>query len=72
MKITYDMVWKSSGIEEYCVDASDLGLAPGAWPMAMNTSMGNELPFVLDYQNDAGHFVYKQAGGCVSLLVFND
>lgn len=54
-------------------DASDLGLPVGYFPPQLPTSMGNKLPFVLEYVKDnGGYFVYRQTAGCMMLTVFND
>lgn len=56
----------------FTADASELGLKPGEWPRTLQTSLGNKQLFVLDKVDKQGSHLYKQAGGCISLLVFND
>jgi hypothetical protein len=69
-----------SGLDMYCVEASDLGLKPGEWPNELPTTMGNKQPFVKDgpmYSgtDDDPELVgvnYHQLGGCITLKVWND
>jgi hypothetical protein len=61
----------------YCTEASTIGLHPGEWPERLETTLGNWQAFVRDHEerNAAGELeavVYKQALGCITLVVFND
>lgn len=51
--------------------ASDMGIAPGAWPQSIATKRGNGLPFMLS-RVEANRVHYTQANGCLTLMIFND
>lgn len=53
-------------------EASALGLAPGAAPLYLPTSLGNGQPFTLTGRDADGCLTYEQALGCLTLTVFND
>lgn len=57
----------------WTIDASELGLAPGAaYPAQIETDLGNGQPFIHTHfdGNQTAH--YAQALGCLILKVFND
>lgn len=55
----------------YTAEASQLGWAPGFFPEVLETSLGNKLHFVRQSLT-AEKAEYVQAGGCISLTVYND
>ena len=58
---------------QFWTEASSLGLAPGSFPMTMETTMGNGQPFqLLRTEEDGNVLIYRQALGCIILRVFND
>ena len=58
---------------KFATDASDLGWAPGFFPLEVNTDLGNKQPLILDpISSTPRKKVYNQTAGCISLLVFND
>lgn len=71
MNITSDMLYAEDEAYCYSADASDLRLAPGNWPCSLPTNIGNGLDFIKTSVGD-GFVRYDQAGGCVSLVIFND
>lgn len=58
-------------IHEFVVEASELKLAPGDWPEAISTDMGNGLDFIRQSLNDE-RAVYRQLCGCIDLTILND
>lgn len=57
---------------KYYVEASDLQLTPGEWPIAMAAPrFGNGQSFLF-MRNTSGGCEYRQAAGGIELLVFND
>jgi hypothetical protein len=61
----------------WVTEASDLGLAPGDWPMSFNTDLGNGQPFYLTGADktaggDLAGVRYRQGLGILTLLVIND
>lgn len=58
---------------KFCVEASDLGIAPGATlPGAIETDLGNAQPLILREVTEHGAGVYRQHCGCIELHVIND
>jgi hypothetical protein len=53
-------------------EASMLGLAPGEWPDAFDTDMGNGRPFILIKVDRDGTRIYRQDFGGLVLRVWND
>lgn len=58
-------------VHEWAIDASDLRLPPGVVPPSLNTTLGNQQPFLLIYHG-SDRFLYRQSMGCIGLVVFND
>lgn len=56
----------------WVTEASTLRIRPGFVENSLPTSLGNGLPFRLSSVDDNGTVRYKQIGGCLTLLVFND
>ena len=56
---------------KYSAFASDLGMPIGQPPELLRTNLGNGQAFHLSKVND-NIFLYNQAFGSISLLVFND
>ena len=62
----------------YHTEASDLGLPPGHWPNAINTTLGNGQPFIRSPEKgnvehgEMAWIRYVQANGCLELRIFND
>jgi len=72
MKVTSENTEPSkSQFAHYTAEASELGFPPGKWPLHLETSLGNGLPFVLKNCHEDGTR-YEQDGGCTTLLVYND
>lgn len=75
--ITFDMVengmvTKADGqMDKLVTEASTLRFPPGKWPESISTELGNTLPFRLISLTN-GHGRYRQANGCIDLLVLND
>ena len=64
-------------VHEFVAEASELGLPPGCWPLTLHTTLGNGLKFIsvgpsFNSEGEAVAITYKQANGCISLVVFND
>jgi hypothetical protein len=61
---------------QFSAEASTLGLAPGEWPESIHTTLGNGMPFMIDHhQVKDGQLwwvKYRQANGCITLLIYND
>lgn len=55
----------------WTVDASDLGIPPGAWPRFIPTTVGNGMDFVIS-RIDGHSATYFQSCGICMLTVFND
>lgn len=61
-----------TGFYTHTAFMSDLGIAPGTdLPRSLPTNLGNGQPFVFTHLED-GAFMYRQALGCLSLVLFND
>lgn len=56
----------------FCIDASELGIAPGAWPRTIATDIGNGQPFVFVRAKGEEAVIYRQQLGCIELHVIND
>ena len=58
----------------FVVEASDLRLAPGEYPVRLETTLGNGLPFFYEpsLSTPGGDPVYRQSGGALTLRVLND
>jgi hypothetical protein len=74
--ITQDNV-EEFDVHKFSVEASELGLRVGDWPVELKTSLGNEMPFLMIGHNltpsgDLAGVKYMQANGCISLLIIND
>lgn len=52
-------------------EASDLGFAPGSWPLLVETTLGNGRAFERR-RRDGYHVVYRQPGTAIELYVLND
>jgi hypothetical protein len=78
MKIDYSMKDVVSEFEngKFSAFASDLGMKPGEWPVSIETTMGNKMPFLAIHQEindgDLQWVTYRQGNGCISLQIFND
>jgi hypothetical protein len=75
MIITRDQV-KERKQYHFIAEASDLGLAPGDWPVQLQTTVGNGMPFVFvrecRHDDELAYVEYAQIAGCITLKVFND
>jgi hypothetical protein len=74
--ITRDNAFESD-LHRWVTEASDLGLAPGDFPLSFNTTLGNGQPFYLSGGDktaggDIAGVRYRQGNGILSLLVIND
>lgn len=72
--ITQELVTETSP-HVFAVEASDLQLL--GWPIFFETTLGNGQRFVrhskkVDADGDIQHVRYRQANGCVDLIIFND
>lgn len=57
----------------WCIDASELGIAPGAqYPAYIPTKLGNGQPFGFTHVDGNGSHHYAQPYGCIRLTVWND
>ena len=58
----------------FVVEASDLRLAPGEYPVRLETTLGNGLPFIYDARLSTpdGVPVYGQSNGVLTLRVLGD
>lgn len=62
----------------FVAEASELQLPPGTWPAYIHVDgLGNGQPFVrtskkVDREGDILRVRYRQALGCVDILIFND
>lgn len=74
MEITYDTfgLVSHSMPHHYIIEASTLGLRPGQWPGAINTTMGNGQPLHQVRRLPDGGVRYGQAFGVVYVDVLND
>ena len=70
--ITEHIVSTGLNSQRYMVDASEIGLKPGEWPVNLDTTMGNRLPFVLSRVDEDENHIYEQMLGCIELVVLND
>ena len=63
-------------VHKFSAFASDLGLAPGEWPIKLSTTLGNGQDlqaYHKKYQDgDLAWVDYWQLLGCISVRVFND
>jgi hypothetical protein len=64
-------------VHRWTAEASDIGLAPGEWPLSIQTDLGNGQPFYLASADktpsgDLAGVRYRQGLGCLSLLIIND
>jgi hypothetical protein len=59
-------------LHRYAAEASELRLAPGAWPTKIETDMGNGQPFIAESRLADGGVRYRQSMGCIFLSIFND
>lgn len=62
---------------EFSGFASDLSYTRQGWPAQIPTTIGNSMPLIrstkkVDADGDIEYVRYRQANGCISLLVFND
>ena len=64
-------VYPEDSLMKYSAFASDLGMPIGQPPELLRTNLGNGQAFHLSKVND-NIFLYNQAFGSISLLVFND
>ena len=74
--VTRDNAFESE-VHRWVTEASDLGLAPGDWPLSLNTDLGNGQPFYLTGADktaggDLAGARYRQGLGILTLLVIND
>jgi hypothetical protein len=58
-------------VHRWTIDASQLGLRPGACPRILQTVLGNGRPFLFVRTNEMG-WVFEQELGCLTLRVWND
>ncbi len=74
-KIDRDLLgegFPSADPHHFTVEASDIGLAPGEWPDAIEVpGIGNGQPFLHQLTTSTA-VRYRQAFGCIDLLVYND
>lgn len=70
MTITADNVHEYQ-LHTFSAEASELGWAPGHWPLSIDTDLGNGCPFLL-IGRDEYVARYRQSNGCITLDVFND
>jgi hypothetical protein len=70
-------------VHRWTAEASDVGLTAArigaeGWPASIQTDLGNGLPFIavgppdLTPSGDLAGVRYRQANGCISLLLIND
>ena len=63
-------------VHKWSVEASDLGLKPGEFPQAIETTLGNGMPFYAYHTNavegDIIYVAYMQGNGCIQLRIYND
>ena len=60
------------GSARYLVEASDLGLPPGIWPIEVTTNIGNGNPCQLIGTQPDGTHVYRQQHGVTRIAILND
>jgi hypothetical protein len=72
MKITRENAHEVE-VHQWCIDASELGLAPGDhYPVSLPTDLGNRQPFLFQHFDGNQTAVYEQQAGCLVLKVWND
>lgn len=75
VKITRKIVHENEP-GKFSVDASELGLTPGEWPVKFETDLGNGQQFVIAERKvedgDVLYVRYQQSYGKITLTVFND
>jgi hypothetical protein len=70
-------------VHRWTAEASDIGLtanriAVEGWPASIQTELGNRMPFIavgppdLTPSGDLAGVRYRQANGCIALLLIND
>lgn len=72
-----DATIHEDSLHEFVCEHSDLGLRVGDWPEQIPTTHGNKKPFLrstkkINADGDLEYVRYRQALGCISLIVFND
>lgn len=60
------------GSARYLIEASDLGLPPGIWPITVTTDLGNGRPCKLVGNQPDGTHVYLQEFGVTRIAILND
>lgn len=70
-KITTDLVTETR-LHHFVGEASTLGWPVGQVPVAIDTDLGNKMPFMLTFVDEDGTANFRQANGCITLKVFND
>lgn len=56
----------------WSTEASSIGLAPGNWPLVLDTTLGNGRPFICLSRLADGGRRYHQSDGVLVLHVYND
>lgn len=59
-------------VHRFGAEASTLQWAPGYFPRVITTDLGNGQPMRLTSVHKDGTHTYRQAMGCISLVVWND
>jgi hypothetical protein len=80
MKITYanrqQLDVHEYEVHKWSAEASTLGIRPGQWPVAIETELGNGLPFRFSTKEIRdGELLwvdYFQGNGCIWLRIYND
>ena len=68
--ITHENTFEVSA-HVFTAEASDLRIAPGGWPKVIDSNIGNRMAFLLR-QATAHKATYRQANGCLVLIIYND
>ena len=71
-----DFITENS-VHSFSCFASDVAEFHKGFPKAVQTSLGNKLPFIghtkkVDINGDLLYVRYKQQAGCIELIVYND